>query len=324
MEQNIISVILERKKPSYTTTNNREIRVRCPYCGDSKKDASAAHLYIQTNPPFKFYCQKCTTSGALNGNVLKDLGIYDNELTVSIIEAGKNLKNLQTIGRVSFSRKGVIIPKVSDENNMAVQYFNNRFKSTFSGEELRETFKAITEPIKFFEENRIQIPSYYQVEKSIGFLSADNSHAVFRDITGEQHRRYCNVAFYEDPDASKIYNISTDVDVLQDSVELIMAEGIFDIIGVYNHFYKHLDNRNRIFSAACGKSYPAVVEKYIKMGFLNLKIFIYSDADVDIGFYKKMKASSIFMRNQITIYYNKKEKDFGVSFERIQLSKAII
>ena len=60
------------------------------------------------------------------------------------------------------------------------------------------------------------------------------------------------------------------------------------------------------------------------MGFLNLKIFIYSDADVDIGFYKKMKASSIFMRNPITIYYNKKEKDFGVSFERIQLSKAII
>ena len=37
--------ILDNIKPSYQTTNRKEIRVRCPYCGDSKSNQSSAHMY---------------------------------------------------------------------------------------------------------------------------------------------------------------------------------------------------------------------------------------------------------------------------------------
>jgi hypothetical protein len=207
---------------------------------------------------------------------------------------------------------------------MAVQYFNSRYHSNFTGSELKELFKAITEPERFFEINGIRNPGYYQFEKSIGFLSADNSHIIFRNVTGEQSRRYCNLALTEDPGASKIYNISTDIDLLQDTVEIIMCEGVFDIIGVYNTFYQGQDSKNKIFAAACGKSYLSVIEKYTRMGFLNLKMVIYSDADVDTMFYKKMKASSYLMKTPITIFYNTLEKDFGVAPNRIKLRKTIV
>ena len=35
--------------------------------------------------------------------------------------------------------------------------------------------------------------------------------------------------------------------------KLVITEGIFDIIGVYTHFYKENNDKNIIFAAACGK-----------------------------------------------------------------------
>ena len=321
MEKGIIETILQRKKPSYRTTNGREIRVRCPYCGDSRKDASQAHLYIQTIAPFKYYCQKCTISGALNFNTLKDLGLYDSELAVEILEQNKALRSRKN-EKFTFTRKNIILPRVESEMNPATEYFNSRYHREYSASYLRDRFKAITEPIRFFNINRIPVPEYYDFSKTIGFLSADHSHVIFRDISGTQSKRYHNFALSETPDASKIYNISTEIDILQDEVTLVIAEGVFDIIGVYENFYK--DAENMIFSAACGKSYNSVIEQYIRRGFLNLKIIIYSDADVDPGFFRNLKTNNQYIDRPITVFYNTLEKDFGIPGDRISLRKVSV
>ena len=43
-------------------------------------------------PPFRFHCFKCETSGVLNQQVLRDLGVYNNDLTIDLAEANKFVK----------------------------------------------------------------------------------------------------------------------------------------------------------------------------------------------------------------------------------------
>lgn len=329
----IRNLILKNKKPSYETTNRKEIHVRCPYCGDSKHDNSKARFYIEMKPPFRFHCFKCETSGVLNQQVLRDLGIFNNDLTLDISEANKVLK---TIGVQKIQTKKVKNLKHESANSelatAAMQYFNKRYASKMTPEYIQRKFKAVLDAPEFFKENNLYVPSsQFNFSKAIGFISSDSSHIIFRDITGMQSKRYYNLCLVRDDEIdsySKMYNISADIDVLQDEVTLVMTEGIFDIIGVYMHFYKDTpDEKNVIFAAACGKAYAAVIQHYIRLGFLNLNIIIYSDADVPRSFYEDMKKASPYLKNStLTVYYNalynketKYGKDYGVPKNQIKL-----
>lgn len=336
--ESVRNLILRNKKPSYQTTNRKEVRVRCPYCGDSKKDKNHAHMYIQMRPPFVFYCQKCSTSGVLNQQTLRDLNIFNNDLSLSILEANKSVKNLSGTHKVSFKKHNPTLTK--EETNYSVNalnYFNSRYEIGFDNDYIVERFKAITNSHQFFIENNIPVPidkyrrPLYDFNNSIGFLSSDGSHVIFRDITNQQPKRYYNLNLFDDDrsTSNKIYNIKSGVDMLQDEINLVMTEGIFDIIGVYEHLYRDKveseGKNNHIFAAAAGKGYNAVISHYVRMGFLNLNITIYSDADVDPSFFRELKSSSVYIKNQpITIYYNTKEKDFGVPRDRISLRKVIV
>lgn len=304
--------------------------------GDSKSNLSAAHLYIEMKPPFRFHCFKCETSGVINNQTLRDLGIFNIDLYVSVVNANKNYKNTIGIQKISY-KKRKLINNVSDtfQTNNSINYFNSRYGTNFDAEFIKEKFKAILDPIEFFKENNIKIPPIaFDYSNAIGFISSDASHIIFRDTSGKQERRYNNLNLLQNEEIdtiSKTYNISGLIDSMQDEITLVITEGIFDIIGVYNHFYIGND-KNIIFSAACGKGYNAVISNYIRMGFLNLNIIIYSDADVNISFYKNLKNNSPYLKNsKLTVFYNDLYdpktgfgKDYGVKKENIKLKKIII
>jgi len=322
-------------RPSYTTTNKEEVRVRCPYCGDSKHDMSSAHLYIAMRPPFKFHCFKCETSGVLNMNVLRDLGIFDNDVNMSIVSANKSYKENSGVQKLSFKRNNLnVIPYDSEISKACCDYFNNRYGSNYDNATITQKFKAVTDAPAFFKDNGILIKqNVFDFSKAIGFLSSDSTHIIFRDITNTQPNRYYNLNISQDNGSmiSKMYNINGDIDVMHPKFKLVITEGIFDIIGVYHHFHDNYDE-NTIFAAACGKAYNAVILNYIHKGFLSLNIEIFSDADVPIEFYKSLKASSPYLSDsQIVIYYNglyqpgtKISKDFGCKREEIELRKYLI
>ena len=113
---------------------------------------------------------------------------------------------------------------------------------------------------------------------------------------------------------------------MQDEITLVMTEGIFDIIGIYLAEYKDTEKEtNAIFAAACGKGYNAVINHFIRKGFLNLKIIIYSDNDVSREKLLEIKDSNYIIRNQpITVYYNELSKDVGVPKEQIKLRRMVI
>ena len=334
----IRDLILKNKRPSYTTTNKKEVRVRCPYCGDSKKNKSSAHMYIEMRPPFRFHCFKCETSGVLNQQVLRDLDIYENNLNVSIIEANKNHRqnmNMQPFNFKIPKSKNRAYDTVASINS--VRYFNSRYGTDYDEQTLVSKFKCVTDALSFFNDNNIRVPpNQYDFSKSIGFISSDNSHIIFRDISNSQPKRYYNLALYGQDlitSISKTYNISNNIDMLEESVNLVITEGIFDIIGVYNHFYKDRpEEKNTIFAAACGKGYNAVISNFIRMGFLDFNLCIYSDGDVNLEFFRELKKQSPYLKlMNITIYYNSLYnpdtgygKDYGVKADDIKLKKIII
>lgn len=330
IEDKIRDLIKANKYPAYLTTNKKEISIRCPYCGDSIKSKLSAHLYIQLTPPFKFYCHKCNTSGILNNQTMRDLGVFENELSVELQKTNQRLKS-----GLNFKQNIKIeIPKLpivdSESSKNSVNYFNSRFNFNYGNKYIVEKFKAITDAEAFFTLNRIKVkPGIgYDFKNSIGFLSSDGSHVVFRDISGNQRKRYFNLNLSPEKDeiANKIYNIKSGIDVLTEQITIVITEGIFDIIGVYEHFYKGTpEEKNTIFAAACGRGFNAVIGTYIRLGFLDLKVIIYSDSDVPITSLKYLKESSIFTKNIAEeIYYNKLEKDFGVPKGKIELQKARI
>jgi hypothetical protein len=334
--ETIRNLLLKSKKPSYQTTNRKEVRVRCPYCGDSKKEKNHAHMYIEMSAPFRFYCQRCNTSGVLNQQTLRDLNIFNNDISVSIIEANKHIKNVSGIQKVSFKKHMPALNKLETQFSVnALNYFNNRYGSNYTNDYIVDKFKAITNAHQFFVDNNIPLPvdrynrPMYDFNNAIGFLSSDGSHVIFRDISGVQPKRYFNLNLFneEQSTSNKIYNIRAGLDILSDEVNLIISEGVFDIIGVHEYFYKDIigDNKNYIFAAAAGKGYGAVISHYVRMGFLNLNITVYSDADVDPNFYRDLKADLVYLKNTpLTIYYNTIEKDFGLRREQISLRKVIV
>jgi hypothetical protein len=328
-------LLLTHKKPSYQTTNKKEVRVRCPYCGDSSKDPKAAHLYIAMQPPFKFHCFKCEKSGVLNQHSLRDFGLIDNDLAMSVIEANKVLKDSGVYKIKSVKKSLNYTPwEYTDLTPITTGYFNSRYNTNLESGEIIKKFKAVLDPMRFIQNNNIFVPpGQYNLQQAIGFVSADASHIIFRDISGMQRRYYNLNINQDDPDTNKMYNISGDIDIMSDEITLVMTEGIFDIIGVYLHFYRGTEaEKNTIFAAACGKGFNAVIAHYVRMGFLNLKIVIYSDADVQPSFYRNLKNNSVFLRQSpITVYYNDLYdpstgfgKDYGVPKEQIKLRKVLI
>ena len=325
--ESVRNIILKEKKPSYTTTNKKEVRVRCPYCGDSKSNKSSAHMYIEMRPPFRFHCFKCETAGRLTQQTAKDFGLYDIELNSLLVEGSKLIRNSGPT-QISFTKNTVAFDSFNTQQTAnSIAYFNNRFGTDLDGDYITNKFKAVLSAPDFFKRNNIYVSqNQYDFINVIGFVSSDASHIVFRDTSGYQPRRYYNLALTEDDFASKIYNISSDIDILSDSVNLVMTEGIFDIIGVYLHFYKDTPNeKNTIFSAACGKGFNSVISHFIRRGFLNMNIIIYSDGDVSPEFFRNLKASSPYLKNmRFTVYYNTLEKDFGIRKENISLKRVII
>lgn len=332
---NFKNYILRNIKPSKLTTSHDELIVRCPYCGDSK-NPHKAHLYIKTEPPFCFYCQKCNTSGIMNAESFSDFQFNDSELLLEIVNNLKeSKKSLKESKNISGSRLQI---KATSYNNyfFKLNYFNQRFGSNYTEQDLIEKFKGVLSLIDLIENNNIILPNtdFYKYlvsnldAKHLGFLSSDHSHLICRDTTNTEKLRYYNLNLVSDKEMNtkKFYTIRKDINILSKELELNITEGLFDIIGVYTNIAteEEKESDSVVFSAACGKGYVALINHFLRMGFLNLKIKIYSDSDVDMNFYRSLKKIPVLQDKRIEIYYNTKNKDFGVNKNMIETKKIII
>jgi hypothetical protein len=334
----LVDEIKKNIKPSYFNTSKTEIYVRCPYCGDSVKNKKSAHFYIELKSPFRYYCQRCSTSGILRPNNLKDLKLYSNDLAVEVHKENKNSKYSKNDGKGGYVRKtnNLIIPQMTDSQTQIskLNYVEERLGISIHPLDATEKFRIITSFKDFIVANKILEYSVSEEmlrklnKYGVGFLSYDKSHIVFRSVVDEEISgfRYFNYNIYGFiEDQKKFYSIGKDIDILAPRIKLVLTEGIFDILGVYHHVYGAEDPENTVFISTNGKGHNLIISHMARLGFIDMDPEIYSDDDLGLEFYKNLKSYNILARDlRMKIIYNRLGKDFGVPKEKIKTKHTII
>ena len=308
-------------KNSYEDSSGTEIYCSCPLCGEKRPK-----FYIHISSPFPYHCFLCNESGVLNSDILNKLGIHNDELIKLIIEENKNrnYSNEKYYVKSRPSKNRIIsdIMNINTQNNL--KYFNERFGTSYNIEELNKLFKCTCNIPKFLKDQKIyDYSDILNINSAIGFLSADKTYLICRDTSGLSKQRYFNIKLEKNNSviSRKTYNITSPIDIIKPKINLVITEGIFDIIGIYLAKYKDMPkDNNYIFAAACGKSFDSVIQYYASLGFLDMNIEIYSDQDVDIDYYRHLKNKSwILQKYPIKVYYNTLSKDTGVTKDQIKL-----
>lgn len=321
--------------PHSKRINPQQIALRCKLCGDSKKDPNKTRFYVQIkeDTPILYNCFNCGASGILTPSILRSFNINDLELNTNLMQYNKTsvktinkkfglLKSDKFNYKVPFGRK-----KSIDE--IKKRYIETRLNIKLSFEELKE-LKTVFSLEQFLLYNDIKTLTV-DTEKAnllnndyIGFLSMKNDMIVFRDITSKHKYRYLKYDIFNNLDnAKKFYTIPNKIDIMtNDIIEINLAEGIFDILGVYYHIKKK-DLKNKVYAAICGSAYTSVLKYFISLGIFgsNVIVNIYSDSDKDYYWYKNMIKELKPYVKTINLFYNKKEKDFGVPLNRISLKR---
>ena len=334
-EDKLVTTIRKKLHPSYLNSNKSELIIRCPYCMDSQKNPKSAHLYIKLKEPYPYYCQLCNASDSnISNEFFKDIKIYDEDLYLSLYKFQMKFKQeLKYKLSSNLSAKKLILPKLSgiESELIKLNYINNRLGIDLSLEDCNK-FKIIVNFKEFFLQNKLNIITDTEETISnlnkycVGFLSTDSNYIIFRNISSEKlNFRYRNYSILDNENAVKFYIFNdSGINILNPSVNLVLTEGIFDILGVYHHFYKPI-NENTIFAAVNGKGYYHIILYLARLGFLNINLEIYSDADVPLKFYQTLKKyNEIIKYSKIKIHYNTLKKDFGVTKDEIKLKSSII
>ena len=316
--------------------SRNQIAMRCKFCGDSKKDPRKTRFYVLLNldsdAPIVYNCFNCNESGILTPSVLRTFEINDLQLNSNLITFNK-----QSITKVNkhLNRKDnsynfcVPIPKNTKLNILKKKYIEDRLGITLSLKQLL-ALKVIFSLEDFLVQNDIEEVNANKQranrlnDEYVGFLSARNEYIIYRDITGKNKLRYDKYTIIENIENNrKFYVIPTKIDVMTtETIYINMAEGVFDILGVYFHV-KNQKDKNNIYVAICDSSYANVIKYFIKLGLIgdNIIVNIYSDDDHDEYFYKNMINELSPWVKQINLYYNTLSKDFGVHKKDINVVK---
>lgn len=320
-----------------------EISFRCPFCGDSKSDPYATSFSVNVDPTSEKFGQyqcfraNCQAHGILNNEFLYMIGFdkYEAEKDITRFISGRNIK----IDGVYVSRQKNelhnVINTLDDVAEVKRSYINKRLGLNLSYEDLYK-FKINLNLMDLLKINEISVPgksiAYYKnlSDYGISFISAYNDYAIIRDISksGRLKKRYTNISIFgSDKTITKAYCIPTKLDLLCPEPTVInIAEGAFDILGVYHHVKIDKKYKNKLYLAACGSGIVNTLFAYIQQyGLINCKINIFADSDVSVDKFTRLKKLEPYLlKYDITVYYNTMAKDFGVPKNQIKYVKSKI
>lgn len=321
-------------------SGGKEIVIRCPFCGDSR-DIKDAHLYVginrKRNDAISYNCFKCGIGGFVDGKFFREIRCTDTNLINNVLDYNKSRwDNTEYIQKYNARYNPVIDNRINtDIDRMKIDYFNQRLGVQCTQEDLIQ-FKVVLSLYNFLNANNVreltrkQKPADELNFNCIGFLSMDNSYIVERYI-GEIPknsfigRRYTNYKILDNPYGVVYYVIPSMVDVNRD-IHIHIAEGSFDILGVYFHVVQNHDNC--IFVASMNKSSYLDAIKYtlsqLQIVPCMVTVDIYLDKEDD-GSLNTRRYSSVVKElkewvQSVTLHYNDfpEEKDFGVPSNRIK------
>lgn len=324
-------------RPLYRQSDT-QYTIRCPLCGDSRRDRKKARFGIKIDvndptSPVLYNCFNCGEGGLLTPTILKSLDINDMRLLSGMQAFNKKMIK----SNKGFAPKGkkleVTIPEVDEtnpDNILKKKYIEDRLGVSLSFEELYQ-FKTVFRLGDFLMENKIDKLTIHPEkaldihENYVGFLTVNNetvnARLVFNDRSkGKRYEKYS--LFKDQLGRLKFYSIPQVIDIMtRDTITINISEGVFDIYGVYFHVDKEM-KANSLYLAACGAGYRTIIEHFIREGFIcNVILNIYADIDQDLEIYRALKREYGIWFEAFNVYTNDLEKDFGVRADQIKLVK---
>lgn len=319
--------------PAAAPTDNGVV-IRCDDCGDSIKSIDHGHLHIwididNDDIPLIYHCFRCDESGILSASKLRNLGI--EAMGINNVIGSYNRKQKKRMKKIFKGRAklDLTIPKINNVPlaNKKFKYINDRFGSDLTIDDCKR-FKIVPNLGEFLKANNLLenvtdgemnlIKSLHQY--GVGFLTTENHFVNIRSITNSKMRYYKYQIIKTVNDTAKMYIIPTIIDnMTTDDINIYIAEGTFDAIGVYLNVID--DHTNAIFCGCNGCGFGSVFEYFISLGFFgdNMHYHIMSDKDKRPHFYNKLTARFLPFVGSINLYYNKIGKDYGVRREQIEL-----
>lgn len=318
-------------------SGGRVVNCRCFYCSDSK-NISHGHFYISIpqndDEVSLFYCQKCKVGGIVTPEKLIEWNVFNSdvasELTQRNIKASRNPRNNKYFigGSMKYN---IIYDDINDDelSRAKLQYINDRLGINLNYIDCMK-LKIVLNLKDLFKKNILprtrNVRIIDQLDSGfVGFISYDNAFVNMRKFTDkiQYHKsidkRYVNYNLQNKYDNTcRFYCIPTTIDFMN-PVELHIAEGPFDILGIYYNTDK--SHVNSIFTAVGGSGYKGLIRHFITLLKMpNIIIHIYPDNDqsretiLDISDYLYPFGYRFYIhRNQYP-----GEKDFGVPKEKIQ------
>lgn len=344
---------LREEKGGKIASGGAQVIIRCPWCGDSK-DPRSAHLYIGPNKKrgrvISYYCFLCGRGGTINPQFFRDINCYD----VGLIDRVLNYNHETAIKygsgkKIDYEYKKPNINNSNEENIefnynfeqsfKKLAYINNRLGLNLSFEDL-DQLKIILNLEHYIRSNHIRGISRKKnvldelTNKHIGFLSVDNTYVVMRSIVDPSEldpsiqTRYTNYQLYPNRHiAHTFYVIPCQIDINRE-VHVHIAEGCFDILGIYFHGDKSKRTGNELFAACSGRTFYLDVLKYLAVipniptCACTVDLYLDKEKDGSVKMDKKMKEIIDTIEElalEISIHVNDYpgEKDFGVTPDRI-------
>jgi hypothetical protein len=340
LTEDLIHAIREVSNPFRLASGNTEMVRRCYECGDSD-NALHSHLYIELQPPYKFFCQRCNFAGVTTEEVLRNFKVNDESVISRIKTLNKNAKFSQkstlasknlAISRILFGKKLVIPRFIKSSNSIKkLEYFKKRSYLEDITSNTLKRFNVITDLDYFFEYNEVNdLPTSIRNERHyeqlcrdyIGYLHSDRILLRRMNDSKKKLPRFENINLSKD-DSESFYVIHNDVSILASPLKLIMAEGVNSLIGASRHRgITTLEENDTIYVTASSKNFKGIIKHFLRLGFLDLEIEIYSDPEISRFFYDKILNNIPLLRlnpnMKFSVLWNDKN-DFGE--EEINISK---
>lgn len=334
-----------RSMPNYReSSDGTQAQIKCPICGDSRHDPTAAHLSIKIdvkpNEPVLYQCFRasCQAKGALKTSTLQEWGITNLDVLTELAEHNRNVSKTFDREFVSKKQKEYTLVNIANEANQAkLSYLNRRLGTNLEAKDLKD-LKIQLSLIDMLRINEIkrfsakQDTVYALDQCCIGFVSMYNEFMICRDITpkmvtGKRYYVY-RISGKPDPNDMRVYCIPTEIDLMDPHAAVInVAEGPFSILGAYLNTDLGRDKRNSIWVANCGAQYQNTILHVAKQyGLLRCHINIWSDSEIPLSQYTSLYKS---LKNRLdirsmTVWYNQAADDFGHSKKDIDPAPSTI
>lgn len=315
--------------------SHKQYAIRCPLCGDSRKNARSTHFYIMIDVnedvPVLYNCFKCNAGGFINSTVLRSLDIHDLAINGALIKYNKQMTKKFKDYRINGGSLNLKIPSINNVNEgnlIKKKYLEERLGREFSFEEI-EALKIVFSLGDLLLQNDIKNitckkDKAIDLDKNyLGFLSVNDEKLIMRQVLPSKYLRYENYTIDKNVmDTKKFYVIPTKVDIMNpETIEINIAEGALDILGVYYNVHNG-GHKNAIYAGATGSSFRTVIDYFLRLGIVgNVRLNLYSDSEIPVDAYSYVYNTYGIWIDEINIFYNELSKDTGVPADQIRLIK---